>query len=96
MYKLIFHQKFLRKSAKLTKRNHALETDVLQTLQQLSDNPFEPSLHTHKVTDIDGNLAFSSKITGDLRAIWDFGENEIRVIELLDIGGHSGKNKVYR
>ena len=96
MYKLVFYPKFLRKSAKLTKRNHALETDVLQTLQQLSDNPFEPSLHTHKVTDIDGNLAFSSKITGDLRVIWDFGENEIRVIELLDIGGHSGKNKVYR
>ncbi len=95
MYKLVFHQKFLRKSAKLTKRNHALETDVLQTLQQLSENPFEPSLHTHKVTDI-GDLAFSSKITGDLRIIWDFGDEEINIIELFDIGGHSGKNKVYR
>ena len=96
MYKLIFHQKFLRKSAKLTKRNHALETELLKTLQKLSENPFEPFLHTHKVNDINGNLAFSSKITGDLRVIWDFGEKEINIIELLDIGGHSGKNKVYR
>ena len=96
MYKLVFHPKFLRKSAKLTKKNSEIESDLLKTLRQLSSNPFEPSLHTHKVRDIDGEMAFSSKITGDLRLIWDFGTDEINMIELFDIGGHSGKNKVYR
>ena len=95
-YKLVFHQKFLRKSAKLIKKNTEIESRLLAVLAQLSENPFEASLHTHKVNDIHGEIAFSSKITGDIRIIWDFRENEIKIIELFDIGGHSGKNKVYR
>jgi len=39
--------------------------------------------------------AFSSKVTGDLRIIWNFNEDQIQVIDLLDIGGHSGNGKVY-
>ena len=48
---------------------------------------------------------FSSSVTGDIRIIWRYlDENiksktieilEIQVLELLDIGGHSGGKSVY-
>jgi mRNA-degrading endonuclease YafQ of YafQ-DinJ toxin-antitoxin module len=39
---------------------------------------------------------YSSSISGDLRIIWEFSENEINIIDLLDIGGHSGSKSVYK
>ncbi len=61
----------------------------------LEKNPFELKLKTHKVQSKVVYKAWSSRISGDLRVIWDFNQDKIGVINLLDIGGHSGKNKVY-
>ena len=39
---------------------------------------------------------FSSRVTGNIRIVWDYSENEINVIDVFDIGGHEGKDKVYK
>jgi len=39
---------------------------------------------------------YSSKVTGDLRIIWNFDKNNNLFLILLDLGGHEGKNKVYK
>ncbi len=43
-----------------------------------------------------GDPAFSSRVNSDLRIIWDYSNNIPQVLDLIDIGGHSGKNKVYK
>lgn len=69
-------------------------------LKLLGQDPWEPSLKSHKVTtDLFGKV-FSSSITGDIRIIWRYGKTleVIEVLEfqesleLLDIGSH---NEVY-
>jgi hypothetical protein len=59
-------------------------------------NPFHPSLKTHKVINKFGNKCYSTKVTADLRVLWDYSEDKIQVLDLLDVGGYTGKNKVYR
>jgi hypothetical protein len=65
-------------------------------LRLLKINPFSLSLKTHKVINKSSDLVFSSKATGDIRIIWNFSENEVHVIDILDIGGHEGCDKVYK
>ena len=65
-------------------------------MQQLERDPLYPSLKSHKVRDRQGYEAFSSYVTGDLRIIWDYAEDEVDILDLLDLGGHEGSGKVYR
>jgi mRNA-degrading endonuclease YafQ of YafQ-DinJ toxin-antitoxin module len=60
-------------------------------LCKLAEDPFTSESNTHKVRDIDGDPALASWVTGDLRVIWDFSDEEEYALDLLDIGGHSGK-----
>lgn len=96
MYQLISSKSFSKKFKKLIKNNKQLEKQILKTLNLLRQSPFYPSLKTHKVIDVDGDHAFSSWVNTDLRVLWDFVENEPRLIDLIDLGGHSGSNKVYK
>jgi len=41
-------------------------------------------------------LAYSSRLTNDLRIIWNFENGKTKVLDVFDIGGHSGKSKVYK
>jgi hypothetical protein len=60
-------------------------------------NPFYPSLKSHKTTTKTAKgKCFSSRITGDIRIIWNYNKNEICAIDLINIGGHEGKDKVYK
>jgi len=88
---------YFKKVVKLKrKRGNKFKKQLNKTLELLIDNPFCSSLRTHKViTRYDGKLAFSSYVTGDLRLIWRFNNEQIEVIDLLDIGGHEGKSGVY-
>jgi mRNA-degrading endonuclease YafQ of YafQ-DinJ toxin-antitoxin module len=87
---------FKKKYVKLVKQNTVLKDKTLKVFEILQINPFTPALKTHKVDSKVKNGVFSSSITGDLRVIWQFCEDEIDVLDLLDIGGHSGTNKVYK
>jgi len=87
---------FLKKAKKLLAKNVDLIRKTSQTILKIKDNPHDISLKTHKVITPKFGEAFSSRINGDLRIIWNYGQRyEIQVIDLLDIGGHSGINSVY-
>lgn len=81
---------FTKKLTKLVRNNPKLKMKVLETVKLLSENPQEPILKSHKVGEY-----FSSRVTGDLRIIWDYNETKIQMLDLIDIGGHSGNKGVY-
>jgi mRNA-degrading endonuclease YafQ of YafQ-DinJ toxin-antitoxin module len=86
---------FLKKAKKLLDRNSKLIQKTANTIEKLKLNPNNPSLKSHKVITPKFGTVFSSRVTGDLRIIWDFDGDNITVIDLLDIGGHSGGKGVY-
>ena len=86
---------FDRSYKKLSKKNPLLTSIVPKIVKKIRRDPFEKSLHTHKVISRNHGLVYSSRITKDLRILW-IEENRGIVILLLDMGGHSGKNKVYK
>lgn len=66
-----------------------------KTLKILAQEPFYPSLHTHKVISKNFGEQYSSRVTGDIRIIWCFHENHVLTLLVLDIGTHSGSHRVY-
>ena len=86
---------FKRKFKKLCRKNYTLAQILDSVISQMRYNPFLPSLKTHKVNVSEYGVVFSTTVTGDIRLIWRFFHEEDRIM-LIDIGGHSGKNKVYR
>lgn len=62
----------------------------------METDPKAPSLKSHMVNSSRHGKRWSSRVTGDLRIIWDFNKDKINILDILDLGGHSGKNKVYR
>ena len=95
MYKLLFKSGFEEGYRKLTKNNNELKKRVLKTLKLLSEDPLYPSLRSHKVNTKEFTNIWSSWVTGDIRIIWRYHQN-VLVIELLSIGGHSGRGSVYK
>ena len=95
MYKFLFTPHFKKKYLRLTRSNFILKKKIAKAFLLLENFPFHPGLKTHKVISRRGKSAWSSTISGELRIIWNFNKGESEVINLLDIGGHSGGNKVY-
>ncbi len=95
-YKLEFSKDVFKDIKKLTFRNLKLKRQITKTLLIVQKNPFYPSLKTHKVNTREHGKVFSSRITGDLRIVWDFDNKDGSVILIMAIGGHAGGNKVYR
>lgn len=82
--------KSLRAFRRLVKRNPDLRSAIEKTLNQLSKDPFHPSLQTHKLT---GDLAgiWSASIDYKLRILFEFVndmESQEQSILLLNIGSH--------
>ena len=86
---------FDRSYKRLSKKNSFLNSIVPEVVKKIRRDPFETSLHSHKVISRNHGLVYSSRVTKDLRILWIEQDKGI-VIMLLDIGGHSGKNKVYK
>lgn len=86
----------MRKAKKLIKKNNSLKCYIQKTLTRLEANPFNSVLKTHLVIRKNGKEGFSSCVTGDIRIVWEFEDRRAIIIDLVDIGGHSGKNKVYK
>jgi mRNA-degrading endonuclease YafQ of YafQ-DinJ toxin-antitoxin module len=97
MFDIKFRDYPTKKAKKLVKKNPKLQSIIAKTLIKMKNNPFDLSLKTHKVNSKSFGFKYSSSITGDLRFIWDFDETtlEIKIIEIFDIGGHSGNSSVY-
>ena len=92
---LVPSKHYSRKMQKLVNKKPSLLEKIILTLKIMKLDPFDAKINTHKVYAKIGFEAYSSRITGDIRIIWNFDEDQIKVIDLLDIGGHSGKNTVY-
>ncbi len=80
----------LRAFKRLVRKNPQLRILIEQTLRQLAENPFHPSLRTHKLK---GDLAdiWSCSIDYNYRIIFEFvlnPEDEKNAILLLNIGNH--------
>lgn len=92
MFTLRRSPRFVRK----LKKDRTLQEPFFEVFEQLERDPTARTLRSHKVLDADGKPAFSSYVTGDLRVIWRYAEDERDVLDLTDVGGHSGSKKVYR
>lgn len=69
--KLIRTKKFSKKYSKIFSKQPELISKIDNTLRNISANPFDESLRTHKLK---GNLfdLYVSKVTDDVRIIFDF------------------------
>jgi mRNA-degrading endonuclease YafQ of YafQ-DinJ toxin-antitoxin module len=68
--------------------------NYLKVLSNLIENPFLYSLGTHRVNTPKWGRVYSSRVTKDIRIIWDFKDKKL-IILVLDIGGHEGSKSVY-
>jgi addiction module RelE/StbE family toxin len=82
--------KSLRAFKRLVRQNPQQRPAIEQTLKQLADNPFHPSLRTHKLTgDLSG--VWSCSVDYKLRILFEFVENpetKEEAILLLNLGSH--------
>ncbi len=95
MYRIVLTLTFVKQFKKITKKIPELQAKVLRQLHILSKNPKYPSLNSHLVETRNMGQRWSSRVTGDIRIIWDYSEKRKLTINAIDIGGHSGKRKVY-
>lgn len=95
MYTLFPTKAFLRKAKKLIDSAQKRQ-NLEESLIKLETNPFYSTLKTHKVQSGKYGLMYSSRVTGDLRIIWNFDQDDKLILLLLDLGGHEGGNKVYK
>lgn len=86
---------FNRRYKKLVKRNKKLDKSIRGVIKSLSQDPFLPHLGSHEVESRNFGLVYSTRVTGDLRILWEFDDRGNMLILLLTIGGHSGKRSVY-
>src|SRR5437762_2809023 len=96
MLTLIFTKNFGKAYTGIINNNKDLEKKVRKALHLLEQDPFYPSLKTHKAGTKNYGARWSSWVTGDIRIIWDYDEEDHLVLLLLDIGSHSGTHKVYK
>jgi mRNA-degrading endonuclease YafQ of YafQ-DinJ toxin-antitoxin module len=96
MFTLHTSEYFKKKYQKLTKDNSKLKENLKKALKLLETDPFSVSLKTHKVNTKNNFLAYSSRVTGDIRIIWNFEQEKANILDLIDLGGHSGSSKVYK
>jgi mRNA-degrading endonuclease YafQ of YafQ-DinJ toxin-antitoxin module len=86
-YIIIVSKGFQKKYKKLVKKDRRLEKLVKKSLKNLRKDPFYFSLKTHKVSHSVYGGMYSSRVTGDIRIIWNFDEKRINILA-LDIGTH--------
>jgi mRNA-degrading endonuclease YafQ of YafQ-DinJ toxin-antitoxin module len=95
MYKIVELSSFRKDARRLLQGNNKLGRRLEKCLMMLKQNPFSKGLKTHKADTKLFGVRYSSRVTGDIRIIWDFGDDGT-IILLLAIGGHDGKRGVYK
>ena len=92
---VVWSKGFKRSFNKIIKKNPRLKSKIFKVLKLLANDPFNPSLKSHKLS---GNLdgLWSCSVAYDCRIIFSFSEEgeflEI-IILLIDIGSH---DQVYK
>ena len=93
---LRYTQTYLNKHSSLISKNKKLALKITKSLEILSIDPLNHSLYSHKVSAVGIGEARSSRVTGDIRIIWNYDKQEKLIILILNIGSHSGGDKVYK
>jgi mRNA interferase YafQ len=83
-------ERFKRSFKRIVKKNPQLQNKILAVLQLLANDPFTPSLKSHKLT---GQLQglWSCTVAYDCRIIFAFKKDSVTeedLIVLVDIGSH--------
>jgi len=75
---------FTKRAKKFLQKNSSLKNRYFDLLSKLSNNPFDPTLHTHQLS---GNLKgkYACSLTHDLRIVFRLYDD---IVHLLDIGSH--------
>jgi len=95
MYQILSTKKFDKRFVQITKKNKQIKKKILVALEKIRQNPYNPSLRSHKVNARSLGVKWSSFVTKDIRIIWDFDKNNDMILIMLTLGSHSGKHKVY-
>lgn len=87
---VVWSSGFTRSFKKITKRNPQLRERIIEVLMLLAEDPFTPSLKSHKLT---GNLdgLWSCSVAYDCRIVFEFSEEDDVVeifILLVNVGTH--------
>ena len=96
MYLLVYTKTFDESYSKIIKGDQEKEKRTQKALNLLQQDPFYPSLRSHKVSTRNFGERWSSWIAGDLRIIWDFDKEQRLTILLLVITEHSGTHRQYK
>ncbi len=96
MYALHFASTFPSTYKSIIKGNKEFEKRTKKVLRLIKNDPFYPSLKSHKVNTRNFGKKWSSWITGDLRIIWDFDESKKQIIILFALSKHSGSSREYK
>lgn len=90
MMKIVWSSGFKRSFKKIVKKNPQLKERITEVIILLAEDPFIPSLKSHK---LGGNLAglWSRSVAYDCRIIFSFSDDE-EILEifilLVNIGSH--------
>ncbi|MGD1703373.1 type II toxin-antitoxin system YafQ family toxin [Dapis sp. BLCC M229] len=90
MMKIVWDNRFKRAFRKLIKKKPEFQERIINALYLLGNDPFTPSLKSHKLTGYLQDL-WSCSVTYDCRIIFTFAEDEDSeesLIVLIDIGSH--------
>jgi addiction module RelE/StbE family toxin len=90
MITLVWSSSFVRALKRKTRRNSDLRDRIEETLRRLAEDPFHPSLRTHKLT---GQLSgtWACRVSYDIRILFEFVQNPEsgeKEILLLTVGTH--------
>lgn len=96
MYILRFLDSFKPTYNSIVKGDQEKEKRTKKALNFLRQEPFYPSLKSHKVNTRSFGERWSSWISGDLRIIWDFDPAEKMRIILFSIVTHTGTHREYK
>jgi len=96
MYELHITQTFNTSYQTVIKGNKEFEKRTEKALKLLRNDPFYPSLKSHKLNTRNSGQKWSSWIAGDLRIIWDFDEIEKQILLLFAISKYSGSHREYK
>ena len=90
MYNLSWYNSFKRAFKKVTKNNEELKNSIIHALELMQNDPYDPSLKTHK---LHGKLKeyWASVVEYDCRIVFTFTnqpDTKEEIIALIDIGTH--------
>jgi mRNA-degrading endonuclease YafQ of YafQ-DinJ toxin-antitoxin module len=88
MFRFFYSSSFEKNFRKVVGKNVELKQKFRKTLKLLKQDPFYPSLKSHKASTKNFGTLWSSWVTGDLRIVWEFDKKEKNVIQIKGIGTH--------